>query len=152
MFNCAVAARGPRRKTRWCELCLLLPGGAAESPAGKVSEVVSRAARCHLEPGCERLRGSRRGVARAAGACGAGARLGDAAGGDPALGAGRALLRVRVPQGPRRTASVRDAAMEDAGGAGSGPEPQPAPEPETGASTSEAFSQLWTDVMGILVS
>nr|XP_019602482.1 PREDICTED: SAM and SH3 domain-containing protein 1 isoform X3 [Rhinolophus sinicus] len=40
--------------------------------------------------------------------------------------------------------------MEDAGAAGPGPEPQPAPEPETGASMSEAFSRLWTDVMGIL--
>lgn len=42
--------------------------------------------------------------------------------------------------------------MEDAGAAGPGPEPQPAPEPETGAGMSEAFSRLWTDVMGILVS
>lgn len=42
--------------------------------------------------------------------------------------------------------------MEDAGAAGPGPEPQPAPEPETAASMSEAFSQLWADVMGILVS
>lgn len=58
----------------------------------------------------------------------------------------------RVPQGPGRAASVRDAVMEDAGAAGPGPEPQPAPEPETGASMSEAFSRLWTDVMGILVS
>ncbi|XP_019494472.1 PREDICTED: SAM and SH3 domain-containing protein 1 isoform X7 [Hipposideros armiger] len=40
--------------------------------------------------------------------------------------------------------------MEDAGAAGPGPEPQPAPEPETGAGMSEAFSRLWTDVMGIL--
>nr|KAF6507843.1 SAM and SH3 domain containing 1 [Rousettus aegyptiacus] len=40
--------------------------------------------------------------------------------------------------------------MEDAGAAGPGPEPQPAPEPETAASMSEAFSQLWADVMGIL--
>lgn len=40
--------------------------------------------------------------------------------------------------------------MEDTGAAGPGPEPQPAPEPETGASMSEAFSRLWTDVMGIL--
>ncbi|XP_032953370.1 SAM and SH3 domain-containing protein 1 isoform X4 [Rhinolophus ferrumequinum] len=40
--------------------------------------------------------------------------------------------------------------MEDAGAAGPGPEPQPAPEPEPGASMSEAFSRLWTDVMGIL--
>uniref|UniRef100_A0A2K5TLE2 SAM and SH3 domain-containing protein 1 n=1 Tax=Macaca fascicularis TaxID=9541 RepID=A0A2K5TLE2_MACFA len=54
--------------------------------------------------------------------------------------------------------------MEDAGAAGPGPEPEaepapgpepepapgPEPEPEPGAGTSEAFSQLWTDVMGIL--
>ncbi|XP_017745440.1 PREDICTED: SAM and SH3 domain-containing protein 1 isoform X1 [Rhinopithecus bieti] len=46
--------------------------------------------------------------------------------------------------------------MEDAGAAGPGPEPEaePAPEPEPesepGAGTSEAFSRLWTDVMGIL--
>lgn len=48
--------------------------------------------------------------------------------------------------------------MEDAGAAGPGPEPEaepapePEPEPEPGAGTSEAFSRLWTDVMGILVS
>lgn len=58
--------------------------------------------------------------------------------------------------------------MEDAGAAGPepapeqepdpGPEPErePGPEPESepepGAGTSEAFSRLWTDVMGILVS
>ncbi|XP_055122777.1 SAM and SH3 domain-containing protein 1 isoform X3 [Symphalangus syndactylus] len=48
--------------------------------------------------------------------------------------------------------------MEDAGAAGPGPEPEaepepapePEPEPEPGADTSEAFSRLWTDVMGIL--
>uniref|UniRef100_K7B4E0 SAM and SH3 domain-containing protein 1 n=1 Tax=Pan troglodytes TaxID=9598 RepID=K7B4E0_PANTR len=56
--------------------------------------------------------------------------------------------------------------MEDAGAAGPGPEPEPDPEPEPepepepapepepepkpGAGTSEAFSRLWTDVMGIL--
>ncbi|XP_017361253.1 SAM and SH3 domain-containing protein 1 isoform X7 [Cebus imitator] len=50
--------------------------------------------------------------------------------------------------------------MEDAGAAGPGPEPEaepepepapePEPEPEPGAGTSEAFSRLWTDVMGIL--
>ncbi|XP_007941411.1 SAM and SH3 domain-containing protein 1 [Orycteropus afer afer] len=38
--------------------------------------------------------------------------------------------------------------MEDAGAAGPGPEQEPAPEPDTGMS--EAFSRLWTDVMGIL--
>ncbi|XP_053447060.1 SAM and SH3 domain-containing protein 1 isoform X4 [Nycticebus coucang] len=37
--------------------------------------------------------------------------------------------------------------MEDAGAAGPGPELE---EPEPGAGTSEAFSRLWTDVMGIL--
>lgn len=42
--------------------------------------------------------------------------------------------------------------MEDAGAAGPGPEPPRAPEPEADASMSEAFSRLWTDVMGILVS
>ena len=48
-----------------------------------------------------------------------------------------------------------DPAMEeDAGAAGAAPEPEaePAPEPEAGAGLSEAFSRLWTDVMGILVS
>ncbi|XP_026360788.2 SAM and SH3 domain-containing protein 1 isoform X5 [Ursus arctos] len=40
--------------------------------------------------------------------------------------------------------------MEDAGAAGPGPEPEPEPEPEGGAGMSEAFSRLWTDVMGIL--
>ncbi|XP_026912474.1 SAM and SH3 domain-containing protein 1 isoform X9 [Acinonyx jubatus] len=38
--------------------------------------------------------------------------------------------------------------MEDAGAAGPGPEPEP--EPEGGAGMSEAFSRLWSDVMGIL--
>lgn len=42
--------------------------------------------------------------------------------------------------------------MEDAGAAGRGLEPEPEPEPEGGAGMSEAFSRLWTDVMGILVS
>lgn len=42
--------------------------------------------------------------------------------------------------------------MEDAGAAGPGPEPAPEPEPEAAAGMSEAFSRLWTDVMGILVS
>lgn len=42
--------------------------------------------------------------------------------------------------------------MEDAGAAGPGPESEPEPEPEGGAGMSEAFSRLWTDVMGILVS
>lgn len=92
------------------------------------------------------------GVAAAAGGCGAGARLRDAAGRDPASGAERALVRGEGTPAPGRTARVRDAAMEDAGAAGPGPEPQPAPEPETAASMSEAFSQLWADVMGILVS
>lgn len=32
------------------------------------------------------------------------------------------------------------------------PEPEPELEPEPEAGTSEAFSRLWTDVMGILVS
>lgn len=32
------------------------------------------------------------------------------------------------------------------------PESEPEPEPEPEAGTSEAFSRLWTDVMGILVS
>lgn len=47
---------------------------------------------------------------------------------------------------------------EDAGAAGPAPEPEPEPEveaaqePEPEAGTSEAFSRLWTDVMGILVS
>ncbi|XP_045661259.1 SAM and SH3 domain-containing protein 1 isoform X4 [Ursus americanus] len=40
--------------------------------------------------------------------------------------------------------------MEDAGAAGPGLEPEPEPEPEGGAGMSEAFSRLWTDVMGIL--
>uniref|UniRef100_A0A9L0K9H5 SAM and SH3 domain-containing protein 1 n=1 Tax=Equus asinus TaxID=9793 RepID=A0A9L0K9H5_EQUAS len=45
--------------------------------------------------------------------------------------------------------------MEDAGAASSGPEPEPEPEPapeepEAGAGMSEAFSRLWTEVMGIL--
>ncbi|XP_077910721.1 SAM and SH3 domain-containing protein 1 isoform X2 [Halichoerus grypus] len=40
--------------------------------------------------------------------------------------------------------------MEDAGAAGPGPESEPEPEPEGGAGMSEAFSRLWTDVMGIL--
>ncbi|XP_041601510.1 SAM and SH3 domain-containing protein 1 isoform X1 [Vulpes lagopus] len=46
--------------------------------------------------------------------------------------------------------------MEDAGAAGPGrepepdPEPDPEPEPEGRAGMSEAFSRLWTDVMGIL--
>uniref|UniRef100_A0A8C3VR62 SAM and SH3 domain-containing protein 1 n=1 Tax=Catagonus wagneri TaxID=51154 RepID=A0A8C3VR62_9CETA len=41
---------------------------------------------------------------------------------------------------------------EDAGAAGPAPEPEPepAPESEAGAGMSEAFSRLWTDVMGIL--
>ncbi|XP_043313173.1 SAM and SH3 domain-containing protein 1 isoform X2 [Cervus canadensis] len=41
---------------------------------------------------------------------------------------------------------------EDAGAAGAAlePEPEPASEPEVGAGMSEAFSRLWTDVMGIL--
>nr|XP_048281528.1 SAM and SH3 domain-containing protein 1 isoform X1 [Myodes glareolus] len=47
---------------------------------------------------------------------------------------------------------------EDAGAAGPAPEPEPEPEPEVEAAqepepeagTSEAFSRLWTDVMGIL--
>lgn len=44
--------------------------------------------------------------------------------------------------------------MEDAGAAGPGsdPAPEPEPEPEAAAGMSEAFSRLWTDVMGILVS
>lgn len=45
---------------------------------------------------------------------------------------------------------------EDAGAAGPAPEPEPEvepdQEPEPEAGTSEAFSRLWTDVMGILVS
>lgn len=45
---------------------------------------------------------------------------------------------------------------EDAGAAGPAPEPdpevEPVQEPELEAGTSEAFSRLWTDVMGILVS
>lgn len=51
---------------------------------------------------------------------------------------------------------------EDAGAAGPAPAPEPEPEPEPEveaaqepepeAGTSEAFSRLWTDVMGILVS
>lgn len=51
---------------------------------------------------------------------------------------------------------------EDAGAASPAPEPEPEvdqarepepePEPEPEAGTSEAFSRLWTDVMGILVS
>lgn len=49
---------------------------------------------------------------------------------------------------------------EDAGAAGPAPEPEPEPEPEVEptqepepeAGSSEAFSRLWTDVMGILVS
>ncbi|KAI5193758.1 Sam And Sh3 Domain-Containing Protein 1 [Manis pentadactyla] len=42
--------------------------------------------------------------------------------------------------------------MEDAGAAGPGsdPAPEPEPEPEAAAGMSEAFSRLWTDVMGIL--
>ncbi|XP_036877902.2 SAM and SH3 domain-containing protein 1 isoform X4 [Manis javanica] len=40
--------------------------------------------------------------------------------------------------------------MEDAGAAGPGPDPAPEPEPEAAAGMSEAFSRLWTDVMGIL--
>nr|XP_001915725.3 SAM and SH3 domain-containing protein 1 isoform X1 [Equus caballus] len=45
--------------------------------------------------------------------------------------------------------------MEDAGATSSGPEPEPEPEPapeepEAGAGMSEAFSRLWTEVMGIL--
>lgn len=45
---------------------------------------------------------------------------------------------------------------EDAGAASPAPEvdparePEPEPEPEPEAGTSEAFSRLWTDVMGIL--
>lgn len=43
---------------------------------------------------------------------------------------------------------------EDAGAAGPAPEPdpevEPVQEPELEAGTSEAFSRLWTDVMGIL--
>lgn len=123
------------------------------SPGGKVSGLVSRAARRHLESGVRAPARGPRGVAGAAGGgCGAGARLSDAAGGDPARGAERALLRGEGTPAPGRAARVRDAAMEDAGAAGPGPEPQPAPEPETAASMSEAFSQLWADVMGILVS
>lgn len=97
-----------------------------------------------------------RGVAGAAGACSAGARLGDAAGGDPASRPAARGYWARAPRGPGRTARARDTAMEDAGAAGPGPEPEaepapgPEPEPEPGAGTSEAFSQLWTDVMGIL--
>lgn len=100
-------------------------------------------------------RGPRR-VAGAAGACSAGARLGDAAGGDPASRPAARGCWARAPRGPGRTARARDTAMEDAGAAGPGPEPEaepapgPEPEPEPGAGTSEAFSQLWTDVMGIL--
>lgn len=51
---------------------------------------------------------------------------------------------------------------EDAGAASPAPEPEPevdpagevdpARDPEPEAGTSEAFSRLWTDVMGILVS
>lgn len=49
---------------------------------------------------------------------------------------------------------------EDAGAASSAPAPEPEPEvdparepeSEPEAGTSEAFSRLWTDVMGILVS
>ncbi|XP_004368900.1 SAM and SH3 domain-containing protein 1 isoform X1 [Trichechus manatus latirostris] len=40
--------------------------------------------------------------------------------------------------------------MEDAGAAGPGPEEEPVSEPEAGTGMSEAFSRLWTDVMGIL--
>ena len=60
--------------------------------------------------------------------------------------------RARTAAGPGRPG---DPAMEeDAGAAGAAPEPEaePAPEPEAGAGLSEAFSRLWTDVMGILVS
>lgn len=83
-------------------------------------------------------------------------RLGDAEGGDPAPGVGRArCCGARAPRGPGRTAGARDAAMEDAGATSSGPEPEPEPEPapeepEAGAGMSEAFSRLWTEVMGIL--
>lgn len=49
---------------------------------------------------------------------------------------------------------------EDSAAASPAPEPEPEPEPkvepmqetEPEAGTSEAFSRLWTDVMGILVS
>lgn len=60
--------------------------------------------------------------------------------------------RARAAAGPGRPG---DPAMEeDAGAAGPAPEPEPepAPECEAGAGMSEAFSRLWTDVMGILVS
>lgn len=60
--------------------------------------------------------------------------------------------RARAAAGPGRPG---DPAMEqDAGATGAAPEPEPEPasEPEVGAGMSEAFSRLWTDVMGILVS
>lgn len=73
-----------------------------------------------------------------------------------------ALLRAVGSAGTR---THGDAAMEeDAGAASPAPEPEPElelepevnparePEPEPEAGTSEAFSRLWTDVMGILVS
>lgn len=86
-------------------------------------------------------------------ACCAGARLGDAAGGDPAAPEAGSCCRASALRGPGRTARARDAAMEeDAGAAGPAPEPEPEPQPEPEAGTSEAFARLWTDVMGILVS
>lgn len=65
--------------------------------------------------------------------------------------------------GSAGTRTHGDAVMEeDAGAAGPAPAPEPEPEPEPEveaaqepepeAGTSEAFSRLWTDVMGILVS
>ena len=105
-LHCFWAARIPRRKTRWCELCLLLPGCRAEP---------SRA-----EPGWESFwtcqprgpsppraevrapaGGPRRVGGRGRGGCGAEARLGgDAAGGDRRRGPGAHGCGARAPRGP----------------------------------------------------
>lgn len=120
---------------------------AEPSRAGKVSGLVSRAAHRHLEPKCGRLPG---------------APAGPEAAGDAARGRGSVTRRAETGAGGRARAAAGpgrpgDPAMEeDAGAAGPAPEPEPEPEPapecEAGAGMSEAFSRLWTDVMGILVS
>lgn len=118
---------------------------AEPSRAGKVSGLVSRAAHRHLEPKCGRLPG---------------APAGSEAAGDAARGRGSVTRRAETGAGGRARAAAGpgrpgDPAMEeDAGAAGPAPEPEPEPEPapecEAGAGMSEAFSRLWTDVMGIL--
>lgn len=96
--HCFWAARIPRRKTQWCEPCLLLPGGRAQPGRQSFGTCQSR---CPPPPRAEvrAPSGGARGVG-GRGGCGAGARLGDAAGGDRRRGPGARCCGAGAPRGP----------------------------------------------------